>query len=107
MLRASRIKSAAALRTSRITRKIRGDSELIPALPAQNRLLIPLVHAPRLRLMISDRRMTLKTRKPTPAAFESDGDDIEFAIPMSTASLGVNIDPVNYLTVDIRLAQHS
>ena len=76
MLCAARIKSAAAARARRITRKIFLDTQLLPAFPAQNRLLVPLLPAPGRRLMIRDRRMTLKTRKPTPAAFEFDRDDV-------------------------------
>ena len=47
--------------------------------------------------MICDRLMTFKTRIPMPAAFEFDRNDIELAMPMRTAGLGIDIQPVNIL----------
>lgn len=50
--------------------------------------------------MIGDSSVTFKTRIPSPAAFESEGDDIKLAVPMSAACLAVNINAVDIDAVD-------
>jgi len=50
--------------------------------------------------MIGRRRVTIEARKPPPTAFEFDGNYVEFGLVMKTASLGVNIKPVNIFAVN-------
>jgi len=48
--------------------------------------------------MIRMFRVALETRKPLPAAFEFDGDDVNIAIVMRTSRLTINVSP-KYLYV--------
>jgi hypothetical protein len=51
--------------------------------------------------VISNFFVAIKTRIPPPAAFEPKGDDIRFTMPMFAASFGVDVDPENFLTVNV------
>jgi hypothetical protein len=43
--------------------------------------------------MIRELIVAIKTRIPPPAAFEPQGDDIRFVMPVSASGFGVDVDP--------------
>jgi hypothetical protein len=51
--------------------------------------------------MIRNFTVTIKTRIPPPAAFEPQGDDIRFLMPMFAASFGIDVDTENLDPVDV------
>lgn len=51
--------------------------------------------------MICNFFVAIETRVPPPAAFEPQGNDIRFAVPMFATSFGVDIDPENFLAVNV------
>ena len=85
------IETASARRADRHTIQILIDCELVPARAAQDRSLGEFADGPDLGLVTGDGCVTFKARKPTAAAFESYGDNIEFAVVMSASGLRIDI----------------
>jgi hypothetical protein len=50
--------------------------------------------------VIGNRMMTFKTRIPSPAAFELEGDDIQFTVPMRAAGILIYVDTKNFISVN-------
>lgn len=90
MAGAAGIESAAASRTSGFALQVFIDGQLSAAAAAQNCGRIKFAFRPDCRRMLRAFGVAFVTRKPSPAAFEFDGDNVEFAAVMGAARLGVN-----------------
>ena len=55
--------------------------------------------------MIGELGVAFKTRKPLATAFEFDGDNVEIAVIMGAAGLGVEINTIYNLVMDYELHQ--
>lgn len=78
----------------------------MPARAAQNRVRIKFGLLPNLRRVIALFGVAFVTRKPFAAAFEFDGDDVNFAFVVSAARLKVNIYPKNLFAVNQFFRSH-
>lgn len=72
----------------------------MPTTAAQNRVCAESAFRPSLRAMIFEFGVAFVTWKITSAAFEFDGDDVEFALVMSAPRLRVNVNADNRFTVN-------
>jgi hypothetical protein len=64
---------------------------LLPAVSAQNCTFTEFLFRPRLRRVSGDQSMTLMARKPFPAAFELNRNDVALAMIMGTPRLRIDI----------------
>lgn len=100
MQSAARVEFAAALRADCRAFDVFFDGQLITAFAAQNGASFAFGALPDLRRMRRVFGVTLETWKPTLAAFEFNGDNVERAVVMNAARPGVNIDAVNFDAVN-------
>ena len=96
MIRAFRIKIAAAIRANRIAAEIFRNRQLMPANSAQNRARFLFSQIPNSRRMIRTFGVAFVTRKPLVAAFKFNGDDINVAVIMRASRLRINANPTNF-----------
>ena len=96
----ARIELSTAFRASRIAVEIFGDRKLVPARSAENRFRVKFVFRPNFGFVSGRFRMTFKTRKPPPAAFELDRDDVQLRMPMSAASLSIYVNTLDLYAMD-------
>ncbi len=101
MIGAARIETRIAVRTPRMTSQILIYGKPPAAISAQDRLLIKFLVWPRLGGMACFGAVAFKTREPLPAAFEFDCDDVFGAVPMAAARFAIDLDTVNFYSVDI------
>ena len=75
----------------------------MPAAAAQDRSCVEFAFRPNFRGVSGKFSVALATRKPLPAAFELDRDDIAFAVVMGAARLNIYVrtDDVHVVNVSI------
>ncbi len=76
------------------------------ATAAQNRVRIEFRFCPNLRRVVALFGVTFVTRKPFRAAFEFDGDNINFAFVMSAARFAVNVRAKHFFAVNHFFRSH-
>lgn len=76
------------------------DQQLIPARATEDRLLSEFIPRPDGWFVIRKRSMAIEARIPAAAAFEFDGDDIQWRVPVGASCFRINVDPVNLASVD-------
>jgi hypothetical protein len=68
---------------------------------ADDGFFISLGDGPNCGFVINRLAVAIETRKPITTAFEFDRDDIEFAVPMSAARCCIDINAVDFNSVDV------
>lgn len=100
MASAAGIKTAAATRADRFACEILVDGQLSAATAAQNSARVEFIACPNSWLVSGACGVTFIARKPLLAAFEFDGDNIELAVIVGAARLGVNFGADDALAVN-------
>jgi hypothetical protein len=75
----------------------------MPTRAAQNRRFIELLARPNFRGMAGELGMTGMARKPSPAAFEANGNDVAFAVIMRAARLIIQFETGDFDAVQVSL----
>jgi hypothetical protein len=100
VLRTARIESAPARGARRAALKILRYRKLVAARTAQNCFGVTLTGGPNFSIVIGDRLVTFKARKPMAAAFEFYRDYIEFAVPVGAPGLLINVYTEHFIAVN-------
>lgn len=100
VFRAAGIEGGRTLGTGIARVEILSHRHSTPARPAQDGLLPELFARPYCWRMIRDLRVALEARIPTPATLEFDRNNIERRMPMRATGLGIDLDTVDFYTVN-------